>query len=92
MPPGDYNIHLHVQTGKNFILPDEATVDPYVQIEVLGQKKKTNVKNDVTPDTKVNFNEHLFIDLKKMDDEVVEEANIVITVYNKGFFKGDIIG
>lgn len=52
----------------------------------------TNVKNDVTPDTKVNFNEHLFIDLKKVDDEVVEEANIIITVLNKGFFKGDIIG
>ena len=27
-----------------------------------------------------------------MDDEEVEEANIVLTMQNKGFFKGDIIG
>lgn len=27
-----------------------------------------------------------------MDNEQVEEANIDITVLNKGFFKGDIIG
>ena len=27
-----------------------------------------------------------------MDNEHVEEANMVITVLNKGFFKGDIIG
>lgn len=92
MPSGDYSIHLHVQTGKNFVLPDEDTVDPYVQIEVLGEKKKSMVRKDITPDVKVNFNEHIFIDLKKMDNEQVEEANIEITVLNKGFFKGDVIG
>lgn len=73
-------------------MPDEDTVDPYVQIEVLDQTVKSTTKNDITPDVKVNFNEHIFIDLKKMDNEVVEEANMVITVLNKGFFKGDIIG
>ena len=92
MPSGDYVIHIHVQTAKNLLLPEEDTVDPYLKIEVLGQSKKTNVKSDITVDTKVNFNEHIFIDLKKMDKEQVEEANIVLTMQNKGFFKGDIIG
>ena len=92
MPSGDYSIHVHLQTGKNFLLPEEDTVDPYIQIEVLGRTKTSNTKNDVTIDTKVNFNEHIFMDLKKMDNEEVEEATMMITVLNKGFFKGDIIG
>jgi hypothetical protein len=92
MPSGDYSVHFHIQTGKNFVMPDEETVDPYVQIELIDQSKCSTTKNDITVDAKVNFNEHIFIDLKKVDNEVVEEANIVITVLNKGFFKGDIIG
>lgn len=30
MPSGDYVIHIHLQNGKNFFLPDEDTCDPYV--------------------------------------------------------------
>lgn len=51
------------------MLPDEEFVDPYVEVEVLQQSKKTSTKNDIPVDAKVNFNEHLFIDLKKMDNE-----------------------
>ena len=40
----------------------------------------------------MNFNEHIFIELKKIEDEQATEAKIKFTVLNKGFFKGDVIG
>lgn len=46
----------------------------------------------MTPDQVVNFNEHIFINLSKMDNEVMKEGNIKLTVLNKGFFKGDVVG
>lgn len=92
MPSGDYVIHIHLQNGKNFFLPDEDTCDPYVFVEVLGANKKSSVKNDITPDASVNFNEHMFIELKKIEDEQATEAKLKFTVLNKGFFKGDVIG
>lgn len=92
MPSGDYVVHVHLQNGKNFFLPDEDTCDPYVHVEVLGVSKKSSVKNDITPDASVNFNEHIFLELKKIEDEAASEAKLKFSVLNKGFFKGDVVG
>ena len=69
MPSGDYTIHIHLQTGKNFSLPDEDTVDPYVRIEALGVEGSSKTHNDVSATASVNFNEHIFLSLKKIDNE-----------------------
>ena len=39
MSRGDYMIHVYIQTGKTFVLEGETLIDPYVEIDVLSQKK-----------------------------------------------------
>ena len=39
MSRGDYMIHVYIQTGKTFVLEGETLIDPYVEINVLSQKK-----------------------------------------------------
>ena len=40
----------------------------------------------------LNFNEHLFLEEKKLEKDDATNALVKIAVLNKGFFKGDVIG
>lgn len=92
MPGGDYLIHVHVQNGKNITLEGEQTVTAYVEAKCLSASQKTAPQEDITADSTVTFNEHLFLDLKKIEKEDAEDAVLQISIHNKGFFKGDLIG
>lgn len=39
MPSSYISIQLQVQTGMNFALPDDDTVDPYMQINLIGESE-----------------------------------------------------
>ena len=92
MKPGDYMVHVHVQSAKNLRLEGEDVVNPYVKVAIEGKHQKTSTKEGISFDSKVIFNEHLFIELPNMTKEDIENSQILIKVENRSFFSGDTIG
>ena len=66
--------------------------DPYIQIDILNQSKKTSVKHDQDRKCHIVYNEHLFFELENMSNQVISDAVIEFKVLNKGYFKREIIG
>lgn len=52
----------------------------------MGVSKSTKQKNDVAPTSKVEFDEHLYLELPKLNKEQVGDGVIIIQCSNKGFF------
>ena len=46
----------------------------------------------MTREAKATYDEHIFMEFKNQSKEDIEEANILMSVANKGFFKADSIG
>ena len=92
MKAGDYLIHAHIQWAKGIALEGEDACDPMVSVSVLGEKATTAAKSDITRETKVTYDEHIFMSLKDKTKEEMEEAEVDFGVENKGFFKGECIG
>jgi len=92
MKPGDYLLHVHIQYAKNVSLPGEDVVDPFVSVSMLGQRKITSTKENITPDSKTKYDEHIFMVFRDLTKDVVSESQIEFRVENKGFFRGDTIG
>lgn len=78
MAGGDYLIHIHIQNAKNLDLENAQTFDPYIQIKILDQTKKTTVKQDVDKKSIVSFNEHLYFEFKNVDNLEISDAIIYI--------------
>jgi hypothetical protein len=89
MQPGDYLIHIHIQSAKQLILDDESDFNPFIQCKILGKSKCTNAKRNTS---KMTFDEHLFFEFKDLKKEELIDSFITLSAENKGFFKRDIIG
>lgn len=92
MKDGDYQVHIHVLKGKSFKLETEDSIDPYIKFNLLNNSKQTIVKSGVKPDSRVTWDEHIFMDFFNLTSEDIENAQLQILAENKGFFKGDMIG
>ena len=64
MKRGDYMIHVLVEQAKNLAMPADATVDPIVEIKVLGDKKFTTAQEKINNVGIAIWNEHLFFEPK----------------------------
>ena len=64
MRAGDYLIHAHIQWAKGVALEGEDECDPMVTLKILGEKATTAAKNGVGRETKVSYDEHIFMTLK----------------------------
>ena len=58
----------------------------------MGRSKETAAKNDIGRLSQAEWDEHLFIEPGECSAGDLSEAMIQISVYNKGFFKSDLIG
>jgi hypothetical protein len=92
MKRGDYMIHVLVEQAKNLSMPADATVDPIVEIKVLGDKKFTTAQEKINNVGIAIWNEHLFFEPKNQEVEDLERARIEIKLMDKGFFKDALIG
>ena len=90
--PGDYTVHLLLQKGKEFAIEESDTKDIFVQVEISKLKETSPVQNEVSNLTVVNFNAHIFIELKKMSIQQLEQSRITIKVLEKAYFKVAMIG
>ena len=64
MKPGDYLVHIHVQSAKNIALDSADVCDPFIKIDCLGRSAQTKAKDDVTREAKVTYDEHIFMEFK----------------------------
>ena len=64
MKPGDYLVHIHVQSAKNIALDSADVSDPFVKIDCLGKNAQTVSKDDVSREAKVTYDEHIFMEFK----------------------------
>ena len=78
MKSGDYMIHvsdqhtlliltqIFIEQAKQLKVPEGATVDPIIQIDVLNEKKFTTAKDDIGASSLINWNEHIFFEPKNV--------------------------
>ena len=57
---------MFVETAKQLKLAEGQTVDPLVEITVLGEKKFTTAKDDIGAAGVVTWQEHLFFEPKNL--------------------------
>ena len=69
MKPGDYLVHIHVQSAKNITLDSADISDPFVKIDCLGRNAQTKAKDDVSREAKVTYDEHIFMEFKDQTKE-----------------------
>jgi hypothetical protein len=92
MKKGDYLVHVFIEKAKEILMPDGSTVDPLIVVECLGQKQYSSSKDDIGGSGEVAWNEHLFLEPKKVEKESAESGKILIKLMDKGIFKDVLIG
>ena len=92
MKEGEYQLHILIESARNIILEGYTNVDAMVEVTFNGVTKHTKVKKDVTPTTKVKFDEHIFFETGKLGIKEIEQSLIELRIVNKGFFSSDTIG
>lgn len=55
-------------------------------------EKSSKVKKDIGKESKVSYNEHLFMEYKNLEKEQLDAAQVKFSVENKGYFKSDLVG
>lgn len=70
----------------------EDTCDPVIKVNCIELEKSSKTKKDIGKETKVSFNEHLFMEYKNLEKETLEAAQLKFSVENKGYFKSDLVG
>lgn len=74
MKRGDYMIHVYVEQAKNLKVDAEDTVDPLVEVKLLGMKKFTSACDDINNTAVAIWNEHLFFEPKNQEVADLEKA------------------
>lgn len=92
MRRGDYMIHVFVEKGKEFAVPESSTIDPLVEVTCLNQKQYSSAKDNIGGLGEVVWSEHLFLEPKNVEKVDAEEGKIVIKLLDKGFLKNSLIG
>jgi hypothetical protein len=92
MKRGDYMIHVYLEQAKEMMIDADATVDPIVELSVLGEKKYSQPLNSISNTDVAVWNEHIFFEPKNVEQERLAEGIIEIKLMDKGFFKDALIG
>lgn len=93
MKRGDYMIHIYIEEAKNLKTGGEGeSVDPMVELTVLGQSKYTKAEDNISSTGIAVWNEHIFFEPKNVEKDDLENGKIEIRLLDKGFFKDALIG
>ena len=92
MRRGDYMIHVFIEKGKEFAVPENSTIDPMIQIDCLGEKTYSSAKDDIGGLGEVVWSEHLFLEPKNVEKKDAEEGKISLKLMDKGFMRNSLIG
>ena len=85
-------IHVYIEKGKNFKVPEDSTIDPMFCIETLGRKEYTKAKDDIDGVSEVVYDEHIFIEARNVDKREAEGGKIRVTLMDKGILKDVVVG
>ena len=92
MKRGDYMIHLMIEQAKELKIKEGKTIDPIVEIKILGERKFTTALKGINNLTVANWSEHVFYEKKNVEEEQLAMAKVEIKLLDKGFFKDALIG
>jgi hypothetical protein len=92
MKRGDYMIHLMVEQAKELKIAEGKSIDPIVEIRILGERKFTTALKGINNLTVANWSEHVFFEKKNVEEEQLAMAKVEIKLLDKGFFKDALIG
>ena len=62
MKRGDYMIHIFLEKGKDFKVPENSTVDPMLEVHCFGGKEYSQAKDDIGGISEVTWMEHIFLE------------------------------
>ena len=92
LAPGDYTVHLFIETAKQIDVPEGTSIDIIGEVQIGTNKEVTKEIGDVTATSLVSFNSHLFIELKNQSVQDLEQTKIQLKLKEKGYFKDTPIG
>ena len=92
MKRGDYMIHLMVEQAKELKIAEGKSIDPIVEIKILGERKFTTALKGINNLTVADWSEHVFYEKKNVEEEQLAMAKVEIKLLDKGFFKDALIG
>jgi len=92
MKRGDYMIHLMVEQAKELKIAEGKSIDPIVEIRILGERKFTTALKGINNLTVANWSEHVFFEKKNVEEEQLAMAKVEIKLLDKGFIKDALIG
>lgn len=83
-----------MEEGRNFLPVDaDDTVDPVVFCNAFGKSKGTSVKKDIGSVSAVYWGEHVFIDIKNADNDVIMTEKLSIEVKDhRTLLKDNMVG
>lgn len=92
MPKGDYMIHVLIHEARNLKMDKADTVDPIVEVSLLGRKQFTTCKDDIGYNAPVNWSEHIFFEPKDLTERDLRNARLKIRVLDQQMFKNAVVG
>lgn len=92
MKRGDYMIHIMVEQAKELKIAEGKSIDPIVEIKILGERKFTTALKGINNLTVADWSEHVFYEKKNVEEEQLAMARVEIKLLDKGFFKDALIG
>ena len=85
-------IHVFIEKGKDFVVPENSDIDPMFHVEALGKKQFSQAKKGIGAATEVVWDEHIFLECVNIDKKEAENGKITIKLMDKGIFKDAMIG
>ena len=92
MKRGDYMVHVFLEKGKEFKVPEDSTIDPMLEVHALGAKEYSQAKDDIGGISEVTWLEHIFLEPGNIEKKAAEEGKIKLRLVDKGLFKNALIG
>lgn len=85
-------VHVYLEKGKEFKVPEDSTIDPMLEVHALGCKEYSSAKDDIGGISEVTWLEHIFLEPHNVEKKAAEEGKIKLRMVDKGLFKNSLIG
>lgn len=91
IPEGDYSIQVNIIEVMDIKGANASGLsDPFVSVDVLGQKRRTEHKHDVSG---AFFNETFYFNFKDLKKDQIMEAHLTMSLYDHNWFRSnELIG
>jgi hypothetical protein len=83
---------VFIEETRSLRVSDEDTVNPIIQLKCMNKLKFTPEEKEVGYNDIIIWNEHFFFEPKDLSQTMIENAQIEMKIFDKRFFKNQLIG